>query len=409
MRILRTLAAAGLVLMLLFSVGCSSSGDFDHQLNVVTKPYAFSVAGWEFATFWERTKELFTLKDKTTQTDTQVTDQYIALHNQINDLKNQITNTNRLSIQPQIDTLQAQQDKITPQVEKIIKKQTSQVLKDLGIYQPWYKYIGLKVLFPAPDFKIEPLPHLLVISPKNKIDEKTTILLQQNLTLAQMIQIEGSADNLNVSALVVDLGGISTYPSLVSADSDFQFLVETCAHEWAHAYLTFEPLGFRYILNQAGLTHNDDITTMNESTADIIGKEVGAAVIKKYYPQFQTTARPAVTAAPAIAAPAPEFNFNQTMHSIRMQVDAYLAAGQVDTAEQYMDQQQIYLAANGYYIRKLNQAYFAFYGTYADSPAYENPIGTKIKQIRAESTSLKSFLSTMSAMTGPQNLDAVLK
>jgi hypothetical protein len=224
-----------------------------------------------------------------------------------------------------------------------------------------------------------------------------------------MIQIEDSADNLNVSALVVDLGGISTYPSLVSADSDFQFLVETCAHEWAHAYLTFEPLGFRYILNQAGLTHNDDITTMNESTADIIGKEVGAAVIKKYYPQFQTTARPAVTAAPAIAAPAPEFNFNQTMHSIRMQVDAYLAAGQVDTAEQYMDQQQIYLAANGYYIRKLNQAYFAFYGTYADSPAYENPIGTKIKQIRAESTSLKSFLSTMSAMTGPQNLDAVLK
>jgi hypothetical protein len=282
------------------------------------------------------------------------------------------------------------------------------VLKDMGIYQPWYKYIQLKFVFPAPDFKIEPLPHLLVISDRTAIDRKKDVLLAQNLTLSQAINIETATDNLDVSSLVVDLGGIGTYPSLVSSNSDFQYLVETCAHEWTHAYLAFTPLGFRYVLNITGLTNNGDITTMNEAAADIIGKEVGAAVIKKYYPQFQTASQTVQTVSQIPAVP-PAFNFNQVMHGIRLQVDAYLAAGQVDTAEQYMDRQQAYLAANGYYIRKLNQAYFAFYGSYADSPAYENPIGTKINQLRAESTSLQSFLNTMSGMTGVNNLDAAVK
>jgi hypothetical protein len=74
-----------------------------------------------------------------------------------------------------------------------------------------------------------------------------------------------------------------------------------------------------------------------------------------------------------------------------------------------MQQKRDYLAANGYYIRKLNQAYFAFYGTYADSPAYENPIGTEIEQLRAKSLSLKGFLNTVSGMTGVNNLDSALK
>lgn len=73
-----------------------------------------------------------------------------------------------------------------------------------------------------------------------------------------------------------------------------------------------------------------------------------------------------------------------------------------------MQQKQAYLAANGYYIRKLNQAYFAFYGTYADSPAYENPIGDKINQLRAQSASLKEFLNTVSTVTGVKNLDSVV-
>ena len=44
------------------------------------------------------------------------------------------------------------------------------------------------------------------------------------------------------------------------------------------------------------------------------------------------------------------------------------AQAKIVAAEDYMEQQRRYINSNGYGIRKLNQAYFAFYGAYADSP-----------------------------------------
>jgi hypothetical protein len=408
MRNIKILAAVGLILLMLFNVGCNSGHDFDHQLNTVTKPYRFSIAGWEFNTFLEKTKQLFIYKNKSTQTDAAITNQYISLSNQINDLKGQINADNQSELQSRIDILQKQQNDLTGPVEDIIKRQVTQILSEMGIYEPWFKYIKLKFTFPPPDFKLENPPHLLVISPRDKIDRMKDVLLNENMSLPEITNLETNIDNLNVSSLVVDLGGVGTYPNLVSSDSDFQYIIETCAHEWVHAYMVFKPLGFRYVLNIAGLTHNDDISTMNETVADIIGKEVGAAVVKKYYPQFQSNSQTVQTNS-ATTVNQPVFNFNQEMQNIRKQVDKYLAAGEINTAEQYMQQKQEYLAANGYYIRKLNQAYFAFYGTYADSPAYENPIGTEIKRLRTKSASLKDFLNTVSSMTSVKNLNSALK
>jgi hypothetical protein len=407
MRNIRILAAVGLILLMLFIVGCNSGHDFDNQLNTVTKPYRFSIAGWEFNTFLEKTKQLFIHKNKSTQTDVAITNQYISLSNQINDLKGQINADNQSELQSRIDILQKQQNDLTGPVEDIIKRQVTQILSEMGIYQPWYKYVKLKSTFPPPDFKLEIPPHLLVISPRDKIDRMKDVLLNENMSLPEITNLETNVDNLNVSSLVVDLGGVGTYPNIVSSDSDFQYIIETCAHEWAHTYLAFTPLGFRYVLNIAGLSHNDDITTMNETVSDIIGKEVGAAVLKKYYPQFQSNSQTVQTNS-ATTVNQPVFNFNQEMQNIRKQVDKYLAAGEIDTAKQYMQQKQEYLAANGYYIRKLNQAYFAFYGTYTDSLAYENPIGTEIKQLRTKSASLKDFLNTVSSMTSVKNLNSAL-
>jgi len=268
MRNIRILAAAGLLLVMLFSVGCDSGHDFDHQLNPIVKHYRFSIAGWEFNTFFEKAKQLFTGKNKTTQTDTEITNQYISLSNQINDLKGQINDTNQSELQSRIDNLQQQQNNLTGTVEDIIKRQVTEVLSEMGIYQPWYKYVKLKFTFPPPDFKLETPPHLLVISPRDKIESLKDVLLAENMSLDQITSLETNVDKLNVSSLVVDLGGVGTYPNIVSSDSDFQYIIETCAHEWAHAYLAFTPLGSRYVLNIAGLSHNDDITTMNETVAD---------------------------------------------------------------------------------------------------------------------------------------------
>ncbi len=70
-----------------------------------------------------------------------------------------------------------------------------------------------------------------------------------------------------------------------------------------------------------------------------------------------------------------------------------------------MDAQRQYLADNGYYIRKLNQAYFAFYGTYGDSPTSASPIGRELDTLRGQSASLKDFLDKVASMTSVANLD----
>ena len=227
MRKIRILVAVGLLLVLLCNTGCGAGNDFNARLNTVVSPYRFSIARWEFNTWFTQFKQLFGKHAKITGTDTEITDHYIALSNHINDLISSINDANRTTVQAQIDTLQQQQNSITGTVENIIKRQTAQVLKEMGIYEPWYKYIKWKFTFPPPEFKLQTPPQLLVISPREKIERQKDVLLAENLSAADATSIEDNVDKLNVSALVVGLGGIATYPDIVASDSDFQYIIQT--------------------------------------------------------------------------------------------------------------------------------------------------------------------------------------
>jgi hypothetical protein len=92
------------------------------------------------------------------------------------------------------------------------------------------------------------------------------------------------------------------------------------------------------------------------------------------------------------------------MREIRITVDKYLAQGEIEEAEAFMEQKRLYLASKGYYIRKLNQAYFAIYGTYADSPTSVSPIGIELRTLRDKSDSLEDFLDTVALMTNRSEL-----
>jgi hypothetical protein len=123
----------GLLLVLLCNTGCGAGNDFNARLNTVVSPYRFSIARWEFNTWFTQFKQLFGKHAKITGTDTEITDHYIALSNQINDLKSSINDANRTTVQAQIDTLQQQQNSITGTVENIIKRQTAQVLMEVHL------------------------------------------------------------------------------------------------------------------------------------------------------------------------------------------------------------------------------------------------------------------------------------
>ena len=201
---------------------------------------------------------------------------------------------------------------------------------------------------------------------------------------------------------MVELGGLGvTFPTFVNSNSSLHDVLDTVVEEWLHQYLAFKPLGFRYVLDLLGISRNEDIITMNESLAGIVSSEIGNQAYDKYYASYFTNSNNPPPAASTI----PSYDFNAAMRQIRQTVDAYLANGQIDQAEQYMNEQRDYLQTKGYYIRKLNQAYFAFYGTYAATPAYTNPIGTAIQNIRDHSSSLKDFLNRVANVTSVSELD----
>jgi len=134
----------------------------------------------------------------------------------------------------------------------------------------------------------------------------------------------------------------------------------------------------------------------------MVSKEVGGMVVESYYPDLKSDGdKP--------PGGKSEFDFDREMREIRKAVDEYLDKGEVEQAETFMAEKREYLASKGYHIRKLNQAYFAFYGAYADSPTSISPIGDEVKQLRDQSASLKEFLDTVSSITSREELQAGIK
>ena len=286
-------------------------------------------------------------------------------------------------------------------MEQIIGRQIRGTLAQRGIFNPLDEYIRPEVSFPPLYFKLEKPPHLLVVSPRDRIKSMREILLVQDASLKEKEAIEAQVDELGVSSLVVTLGGIATYPSFVTDDTSLRLTIETATEEWLHQYLLFKPLGFLYLLDLTGVSPNYEIATMNETLASMVSKEIGSITCEKYYSLYENSETQNQVAEA-------EFDFNREMREIRKAVDAYLAKGEIEQAEEFMEQKRQYLASNGYYIRKLNQAYFAFYGTYADSPTSISPIGIELKELRSQSASLKDFLNTVATMTSRQDLREAL-
>jgi len=196
---------------------------------------------------------------------------------------------------------------------------------------------------------------------------------------------------------VVGLGGFGgTYPAFVTGEASLRFTVDAAAEEWLHQYLFFKPLGFRYVLDVIGVARSYEVATMNETVASMVSKEIGDMVMERYYPDLAVGGTEDGKKSGS--------DFDREMREIRRTADEYLAQGELEQAGKYMEERRQYLVTKGYNIRKLNQAYFAFYGAYADQPSSTSPIGDELRRLRAQSVSLKDFLSAVSSMTSHADL-----
>jgi hypothetical protein len=290
----------------------------------------------------------------------------------------------------------ARQTELAPFAESTLQAQVSQVLADVGLTTEGE---------PIPNvlYHSTPLPMALIISPRDHIEQIANISIKADLKLDQVSALEDRVDKgLDVSSLVVNIGGVGVYPTMVMQSTDLNWILSTVAHEWIHNYLTLRPLGMLY-------GETPQLRSMNETTASIAGNEIGRLVIERFYPELVPAAAPPQSGASASndsAEPA-RFDFRAEMHQTRMVTDALLAAGKIEEAEAYMDARRIVFVKQGYLIRKLNQAYFAFYGAYAESPggaAGEDPVGPAVRALREQSASLADFVNTISLMTSFEQL-----
>ncbi len=397
------LIAVSLLLCSLIA-GCAQSQDFDSQLRTIIKPYRFDFIKWEINALGEEVGKLFGGRQETTDNGIAEVIEYFSnvarikrLESEMEAIKTGTRQGDAASLEVELSRWQQRNMEITDNVESLLEAQIRDALSQQGIFNPIYDYVGVKICFPPVNFKLGRTPYLLVVSPRDRIESIREVALLPEMTREDMESIEAEVDKLGVSSLVVDLGGLATYPSYVTDKVDLRFVLNTVAEEWLHQYLAFTPLGFRYLLDITGIRRNYEIATMNETLAGIVSKEIGAIVYEKYY------ARGEMDDAELEAAES-GFDFNKAMREIRRAVDDYLARGEIEQAEEFMEQKRQYLAANGYHIRKLNQAYFAFHGAYADSPTSISPIGAEMKELRSQSDSLKEFLDTVAAMTSRQDL-----
>jgi len=329
---------------------------------------------------------------------------YFRLLNSSNELQQRITEiySDPQVSSPEIEVLQFENelDKVAHLLdlqkhiaESVLQYQIGRTLRTLGITD-----IGTP--FPPILFLTTKLPRKLIISPRDAIIQEKSVSLSADIAVNEIIKLENNVEeNLNYSALVVPIGGVSTYPTMVINTTDLRYLIETVAHEWIHNYLFLRPLGIRY-------ASSPELRTMNETTASIAGGEISQAVIESFYPDLImiTPIQPRILQAsfpPKKSYQLQDFNFLKEMYQTRIEVDNLLAEGRIDAAEQFMESQRLLFWENGYRIRKLNQAYFAFHGAYADEPfsaAGTNPVGNDVRLFRARQSSLATFIRKISWM-----------
>ncbi|MDQ7024867.1 MAG: hypothetical protein Q9P44_04840 [Anaerolineae bacterium] len=285
--------------------------------------------------------------------------------------------------------------------EAILEGQVANILAEEG-----FAFMGQ--VLPPMAMRFTRMPNLLVTSPRDAIRMEVSIAVDP-LSVDQRTTIENALDaEHDVSSIIVPLGGIALYPAMINETASIPFAIETFAHEWLHHYLYFHPLGVSYF---TGDGFAGEARIINETTADLFGKEIARLVLQRYYPEEPLPQLPTYQANPTTtqADSSNGFDLAAEMHETRTTLDELLASVAVESAEIYLEERRQFFFDNGYRFRKLNQAFFAFYGGYqagggVSGAGGQDPTGSTILAIRSQTSSIHAFVATLQDVTSLDEL-----
>ena len=296
------------------------------------------------------------------------------------------------ALEKQLDDIRNRRRQLRDDVEETVESAISAVIvaEDLAS-------LG-ELIFPPVDVRFAEPPKLLVTSRRDRIERTHDVLLEATIGVDDRGLLERRVEDASdLPAVVLDIGGLATFPASLPNDQPLRWTLQTSAHEWLHHYFFFRPLG-------QNMSKSDDMQVLNETIADIAGREIGdrayqilgGVVVQRPDMPLEDLGSVDDESEPEAAD---IFDFNIEMRETRLRVDELLSEGLVDEAEVYMEERRRHFSANGFHIRKLNQAYFAFHGTYADSPASVNPIGGLLREMRSLIPDLGTFVGTVSGFS----------
>lgn len=376
------------------------------QIRAYSRAYEFDYVSW-ITSALSRKLAQSTLRVNHYLTQQEKSDlilDYLDLRNEVSTLQAELTNLlsdpdqeNReqreITLRAELETKNEIRVKLAPFVEQILQDQLNRALVNLDLA------IGGQLLPPVL-YKSEQDSYALIVSPREEIRQAANLMLVRGLSLDQIISLEEAVEeNGDLSALVVGIGGVGLYPSMIIETGNLDWLIHVVSHEWTHNYLTLRPLGMFYAASP-------ELTTINETIADLSADDIQRMTFELFYPErlppepdLQKGDDSSTQTIVEETEPAPEegFDFQAEMHSTRLEVDRLLAEGMIDEAEDFMESRRIFFWENGYFIRRLNQAYFAFHGSYAAQPggaAGEEGVdlGQELRDLKQETGTYREFM-----------------
>ena len=383
-------------LLVLLAGSNAAPGSLTNQIEALIRPITFDFGTWTLEAVGEKLAGWgFSFQRfLTSEQQSDLVRDYLAQVGEVQSLNSQIlliyadptiTDPDAASedLKAALAEAEASLQSLAPLAESILESQLMAVVRDAGLET-------LGEPFPPSLFQASEIPNALVVSPRDQIEQLLNISLQPGMSAGEEDALESQIfESYDQSALVVPIGGIGTYPTMVMQTTDIAWLTEVIAHEWTHNYLTLRPLGLNY-------ETTPELRTINETTASLSGKELSRLILERYYPEAVPPETPPTETGLAPAAEPEAFDFRAEMRVTRQEVDRLLAEGKIEAAEKYMEARRQVFWENGYLIRKLNQAYFAFYGAYNDTPgggaAGEDPVGPAVQAYRDSFDSLADFL-----------------